>query len=425
MRGLRKKLESHYGKTDPQAVEVAWSYLSNEDRFLRFAARTVLEFQDIKQWQGKALSETNPVALSHAIVALARKCDARSHDIHPRLLEALERIEWANLSDSQKIDYLRAYQLVFVRTCQSAGLQRRAAARLERWYPDKVREVNAELCKLMCFLEAAGGITKTLDLLAKAPTQEEQIEYALSLRMVSNGWTLKQREEYLNWFHKAANFRGGHSFHGFLRNIRNDAIASMSGEEKIALKAAIASVPTPTSPKFTFKQRPLVKKYTVDELVPVVEKGLTGRDYDKGRNLFGEMKCFVCHRFNNEGGGMGPDLTIVSGRFGVRDLLESIIEPSKVISDQYAAIVVTTTDGRQIVGRIVNLHGDNIHINTDMLDANKLVLVNRNLIDSIETSKISMMPEGLIDGLERDEILDLVAYLYSRGDRNNKVFRRE
>ena len=69
--------------------------------------------------------------------------------------------------------------------------------------------------------------------------------------------------------------------------------------------------------------------------MPIVEKGLTKRDFDKGRNLFGEAKCFVCHRFNNEGGGLGPDLTVVSGRFGPRDLLESIIEPSKVISDQY------------------------------------------------------------------------------------------
>jgi len=36
-----------------------------------------------------------------------------------------------------------------------------------------------------------------------------------------------------------------------------------------------------------------------------------------------------------------------------------------------------------------------------------------------------MMPEGLIDGLEREEILDLVAYLYARGDRNHKAFRRD
>jgi putative heme-binding domain-containing protein len=160
-------------------------------------------------------------------------------------------------------------------------------------------------------------------------------------------------------------------------------------------------------------------------LAPVVERGMANRDFDKGRNLFGETKCFVCHRFNNEGGGMGPDLTQVVGRFGARDLLESIVEPSKVISDQYAAIVISTTDGRQVVGRVVNLHGDNMNINTDMLDSNKLVPVNRNLVESIAASKISMMPEGLIDTLNQEEILDLVAYLYSRGDRTHKMFRRD
>ena len=51
------------------------------------------------------------------------------------------------------------------------------------------REVNAELCKLICYLETPQGVTKTLALMAKAPTQEEQIEYALSLRTVKNGWT--------------------------------------------------------------------------------------------------------------------------------------------------------------------------------------------------------------------------------------------
>jgi putative heme-binding domain-containing protein len=421
-RAVRGKLESFYGKKDPRAVETAWPYLSADDRFLRYAARTVLEFQDPATWQDKALNEKSPVALTHALIGLARAGDK---SLQPKMLEALERVDWKELTDAQKVDYLRAYQLVFVRTgAPDTARKERAGKRLDTWYPAQAREVNAELSKLITYLEVPGGVAKVLALIAKAPSQEEQIEYALALRTVKTGWTIKQREEYLNWFHKAANYRGGHSFHGFLRNIRSDAVTSMSGEEKLALKAAIDSVPTPKSPKFTFKQRPLVKKYTVDELVPVVEKGLTGRDYDKGRNLFGEMKCFVCHRFNNEGGGMGPDLTIVSGRFGVRDLLESIIEPSKVISDQYAAIVVTTTDGRQIVGRIVNLHGDTITINTEMLDANKLVGVNRNQIDSIETSKISMMPEGLIDGLERDEILDLVAYLYSRGERNHKAFRR-
>jgi putative heme-binding domain-containing protein len=430
--GARIELESFYGRKDPKAVAAAWPHLSSDDRFLRYAARTVLEFQDTATWQDRAFNEKNPIALTHAIIGLARATPIIPTDkvtnrgvLQAKMLAALNRVDWTALTDAQKIDYLRAYQLVFIRGQPAPGWARVVGDRLNAFYPAKDREVNAELCKLICYLEPPDGVTKTLGLLAKAASQEEQIEYALSLRSVKTGWTTKQHEEYFDWFHKAANYRGGNSFHGFLRNIRNDAIDSLTAEEKTTLAAAIKSVPEPKQPKFAFKQRPFVKKYTADELVPVVENGLVKRDFDKGRNLFGEMKCFVCHRFNNEGGGMGPDLTVISGRFGVRDLLEKVITPSKQISDQYAAIVITTTDGKQIVGRVVNLHGDNMEINTDMLDSNKLQRVDRNKVDSIEPSKVSMMPEGLLDTLNHEEILDLVGYLYSRGDRNHKMFRKE
>ena len=423
-REARQNLESFYGRKDPKAVTTAWPYLSSDDRFLRYAARTVLEFQDPATWQDKALAEKNPIALTHAVIGLARAGDK---SLQPKMLEALERVDWSKLTDPQKVDYLRAYQLVFVRGGQpDAEWKTRAGKRLDAFYPTKTREVNAELCKLICYLEPPAGVTKTLALMAKAPSQEEQIEYALSLRTVKTGWNAKQREEYFNWFHKGATYHGGNSFHKFLANIRTDAINwTLSDQDRVTLKPVLDVVPQPKAPVFTFKNRPFVKKYTVDELIPVVEKGMTGRDFDKGRNLFGETKCFACHRFANDGGGLGPDLTIVSGRFGVRDLLESIIEPSKVISDQYAAIVVTTTDGKQIIGRVVNLAGDGMMINTEMLDPNKLVRVDRNTVESIEPSKISMMPEGLVDTLNREEILDLVAYLFSRGDRNHKMFRKE
>ena len=422
-RAIRKQLESFYAKQDPQAVATAWPYLNSDDRFLRYAARTVLEFQDPKTWQEKAFQESDSIARMHALLGLIRLGDK---SLQPRILESLDRIDWAKLTTSQRIDLLRCYQLAFIRLGDpDAVTKTRVGKRLDAHYPANDRDLNAELCKLISYLEVPGGAAKTLNLIAKAPTQEEQIEYAFDARTIKTGWTIKQREEYFNWFHKAANLRGGHSFHGFLKNIRNDAIQSLSADEKTSLKTVLASVPQPMTPKFTFKDRPFVKKYTVEELIPIVEKGLSGRDFAKGRNLFGEAKCFACHRFNNEGGGTGPDLTIVSGRFGTRDLLESIIEPSKVVSDQYAAIVVTTTNGQQIVGRVVNLHGDNMEINTDMLDPNKLSKVDRNKVESIETSKISMMPEGLIDTFTRDEVLDLVAYLFSRGDRNHKMFRKE
>jgi hypothetical protein len=44
-------------------------------------------------------------------------------------------------------------------------------------------------------------------------------------------------------------------------------------------------------------------------------------------------------------------------------------------------------------------------------------------VEAMEKSKVSMMPTGLLDTFKEDEILDLVAYLLSRGDRSNPMFR--
>ncbi len=170
--------------------------------------------------------------------------------------------------------------------------------------------------------------------------------------------------------------------------------------------------------------RPFVKEWTLDELAPAVETGLKDRDYDRGRVLFAAAKCFSCHRYNDEGGGLGPDLSGVAGRFSARDLLESIVVPSKTISDQYESVTIATTDGRVITGRIVNLHGDNLMINPDMLDPNNMVNVPRSQIEEIKRSPVSMMPVGLLNTLKKDEVLDLFAYLLSRGDRQSPMFRR-
>ena len=111
--------------------------------------------------------------------------------------------------------------------------------------------------------------------------------------------------------------------------------------------------------------------------------------------MFAEANCFACHRFDGEGGSLGPDLTGASGRFSMRDLLETVVEPSKVISDQYAAVTITTTDGQIVTGRIMNLNGDGIMLNTSMLDPDAIKNLNRKKIETMETSKVSMMPGKL------------------------------
>jgi putative heme-binding domain-containing protein len=434
---IRHKLEALHGHPDPKTVEIAWHYLGHEDRFIRSAARVALEHQNPKEWQERALKETDPARALNSLLALVR---ATSQDPfhHPRkpgepvpgaalkepILSALDRLDWDKLTDSQRLDLLRVYSVLFNRL----GWPERATRanlikRFDPLYPAKGRELNAELCQLLVYLEAPDVATKTLKLLAEAPTQEEQLEYAKSLRVLETGWTPAQRTAYFSWFLKAANFKGGASLQGFLKLMKGDAVATLTPKEKEELRPVLEAKPVAVTPVLG-KTRPFVKEWKVNEAAPMVEMGLAKRDFDRGRRLFGEANCFACHRFDNEGGAQGPDLTIASGRFSVRDLLESIIEPSKEISDQYAAVTITTTNGKTITGRIVNYDGDNMSVMTNMLDPNGLVKVDHRKVESVEKSKISMMPTGLLDTLKEDEILDLMAYLLSRGDRNHKMFQK-
>jgi putative heme-binding domain-containing protein len=434
-RAARHKLESFHGHADPQAIAAAWPMLGDADRFIRWAARVAVEFQDPSDWRAQALADgANPEAALEALLALAQvsakdpahrgKDDPRADaSIGEQLLAALGRLDWDKLDHSRQLDLLRVYEVVLNRFGKPKdGTE--LIARLDAHYPAKSRELNAELVQLLVFLQAPTAAAKTVSLLESAPTQEEQIDYARALRLLAAGWTPQLRKTYFSWFLKAAAYKGGNSFPGFMNNIKRDAVAGLSEEEKSNLQSILDAKPANGSPAANLPERPLVKNWTLDELVKVTEPGLKGRDYDRGRAMFAATKCFSCHRFNNEGGGLGPDLSGLAGRFSVRDMLESIVVPSKVISDQYESVIVVTTDGRTISGRIVNLQGDDIMISSDMLNPNQMTHVNRHDIEQTKKSPISMMPEGLLNTLNEGEILDLMAYLLSRGDRQSPMFKQ-
>jgi putative heme-binding domain-containing protein len=250
------------------------------------------------------------------------------------------------------------------------------------------------------------------------------VDYAVALRTLKTGWTRPLREEYFRWFVTAENYRGGNTFASSLRNAKKDAVESLSDNEKLALKPILEAHAEHPSPRAALSARPFVRQWTIDELLPKVQSGLKGgRNFERGRQLYSLVACSACHRFGNEGGSVGPDLTGVAGRFSLHDLLESIVEPSKVISDQYQAINVRLKNGDSISGRVGNLNGANINIIEDMFDPGKMTNVKRADIESIEPSKVSPMPEGLLNSLQLDEIQDLVAYLLARGDKQNVVFR--
>ncbi|HTD88746.1 MAG TPA: heme-binding protein, partial [Candidatus Binatia bacterium] len=433
-REIRRKLESFHGHKDPKAIEEAWPYLGNKDRFLRFAARIALEHQDVGLWRDKALAETDPEASINVLIGLIRSSARDQFHRKPsdppvdpalpgRVVASLDRIAWKKLNEPQQLELLRAYSLAFVRLGKpESELRERMIAKFDPVFPAKSRELNAELAQMLVYLEAPKAATKLITMLAKAPTQEEQMDYARDLRVLKTGWTMDQRREYFNWFVKAGGFRGGASLGGFLRDIKADAVSNLAETVRAELQPIIDLKPDKTLRFASLGERTVQREWTVEELDRLAAKKLKDRNFDRGREVFGSVGCFACHRFANEGGAIGPDLTGVSGRFSVRDLIESIVDPSKEVSDQYAAIVIERNDGTDVTGRIANLSDNNIMVNANMYDPNDMVRVNRKDIKSIHPSKVSMMPTGLLNVLKEDEILDLMAFLLSRGQRDNKMF---
>ncbi len=128
---------------------------------------------------------------------------------------------------------------------------------------------------------------------------------------------------------------------------------------------------------------------------------------DRGSVVFEKAQCAKCHRYGTRGEGIGPDLSNVSSRFQRKEILESVIFPSQVISDQFAAKTVLTNDGRSYTG-IVGPTGDGVVV----LQANaEKVNVAKAEIEEIVPSRKSAMPEGLFNELTLAEIADLFAYL--------------
>lgn len=445
-RATRKSLEDLHIGDHVDAVIKAWPSLGSNDRATRFAARIALEHRPIAEWQDKALAESDPQTKLTALLGLVRQfkriemgdgddIDSMPPDWNQRrkqekprkqlrtaIFKSLGTLRWDDLSVAQRIEVARIISLTFLRLGPPTQEQRLALIPLiEAAYPEDAVELNTELAQLLVYLQSPNAAKLVTQSLLTAPTQEEQIHYAKSLRFLTTGWTPELQNDYFDWCVRATGYRGGKTFALFVENIRNDAIARLTDADKARLKPILEKKLDSQVNVIQAIPRPFVKKWTMSELIPLVQK-LENRDFEHGRKMFAAANCFACHRFDQQGGAIGPDLTALSGRFSSRDILESVIDPSKVISDQFQAVQIVTMNGKVVTGRIVNLAGDALRISTNMLDPDAITSVDRKQIEEMVPSKVSMMPTELLDTMNENEILDLMAYLLSRGDRNNGMF---
>ncbi|NDH94597.1 MAG: heme-binding protein, partial [Planctomycetia bacterium] len=213
-RALRQKLEAfHAPQADPAAaIALALEHLGSPDRFIRYAARIVLEHQPVQQWQAKALAQTNPAALIS--------------------------VDPASLDAAGRLDLVRAYELSLIRLGEpSAETKAAIAEKFSPLFPAGNLELDRALSSLLVAVRAPGMVSKLVGLLATendasgqtnlAPSEADlkrllkrndrygsavagtldnrtdllQIHYAYVLRTVNEKdlWSLADRKGYFAW----------------------------------------------------------------------------------------------------------------------------------------------------------------------------------------------------------------------------------
>jgi putative heme-binding domain-containing protein len=150
-------------------------------------------------------------------------------------------------------------------------------------------------------------------------------------------------------------------------------------------------------------------KLTPEEIFEYQNKQDAPAVPEAGRPVF-EKQCASCHRFGELGKEVGPDLTTIASRFKKKDLLESILWPSKTISDQYQSEMFELKDGSVVTGVLVRETAIAAFVRTAD-SPERPVQVPKNRIATRAVSTVSLMPEGLLDGYTQTDIANLLAFL--------------
>ncbi|MCA9129333.1 MAG: PQQ-dependent sugar dehydrogenase [Planctomycetales bacterium] len=142
-------------------------------------------------------------------------------------------------------------------------------------------------------------------------------------------------------------------------------------------------------------------------------------DAPRGKQLFASerTKCSTCHVVQGEGGAVGPDLSVIGGKFDRPHLIESLLSPSQQIVEGYRTQLILTRDGIVHSG-IVRSEVDG---SLKLVDAyNREISLATTDIEQRTIANVSLMPQGLLDPLSPQEFTDLVAYLETLQSGNAK-----
>jgi len=426
-RRLRRELESYHTRrrdySAERTIQFIWPRLGHPDQWIRHAARVALEHQPVTLWQPKALSETN---LDIALTAWMAVNHTGTTNMQRALLNRVARLDLAKLNDSQLVQVIRVLEVACSRFGPPAP-DRAATLRhnFSAIYPAKDWHVNHRLVVLLTYLQSDDVLPKTLQLLANSDRPEDLMQYLFYLRYVRDGWSESQREEWMRGFVRAQQKQGARDYYVVLKRVRDEFLKSvpLNEAERLVQVETTLQTQTTSASNAVSNGPPLkfVKEWQSADFD--LTQPLSSRSLQNGKAAFQAAQCILCHRFGSEGGLVGPDLTSVASRFDLKTLLESIVEPSKVIDDKFRNINFTLKDGNLITGTIEREDAENVYVRENPLTPS-LITVRKNNLARREASAISPMPAGLLNQLQKEQVLDLLGLLEAGAPVNTSESKR-
>lgn len=162
----------------------------------------------------------------------------------------------------------------------------------------------------------------------------------------------------------------------------------------------------------------LEQRLLSEPLAELAAAALVDGDAVRGAMLFhhSALTCVACHSVGDRANAIGPELTKYVQRTSDESLVESLLDPSKVIAPAYAMLSVETDDGLVIRGVVVEETADKLVLR-DASQPLKRIEVKVTDIAARQNASQSMMPSGQVNLLaNRGQFLDLVRYLMALRD---------
>jgi putative membrane-bound dehydrogenase-like protein len=132
-------------------------------------------------------------------------------------------------------------------------------------------------------------------------------------------------------------------------------------------------------------------------------------DLKRGSEVF-KNKCSSCHRLENTGKEMGPNLAAFANR-GAEAILLNVVDPNREVDPRYIVYLVELSDGRTLSGLLKNESAANV---TLVDNQNQELSLLRSEIVSMVSTQVSLMPENLHSDIDEQAMADLIRYIIAQ-----------